>query len=309
MARWSADDLPDLSGRRYVVTGGNGGLGFETTRALVRKGAQVVVACRDAAKAQAALDAIQAEGPPGRAEFRALDLADLASVRRFAEASAADGPLHGLVNNAGVMALPRRTTRDGFEMQLGTNHLGHFALTGLLLERLLATPDSRIVSVSSSVHHVGRMHFADLQLERAYEKWKAYAQSKLANLLFAFELQRRLEAAGRAPIALAAHPGYAATELQAVGPRMQGAAGLERFMEFANRAFAQSAAMGALPSLHAVAAPGVRGGDYYGPDRLFGTRGHPAPARPSRRARDRAAAQRLWQISEELTGVRFAALA
>jgi NAD(P)-dependent dehydrogenase (short-subunit alcohol dehydrogenase family) len=240
----------------------------------------------------------------------ALDLASLASVRAFAAAFVAKHErLDLLCNNAGVMAIPRRHTADGFEMQLGTNHLGHFALTGLVLPRLLDTPGARIVSVSSSAHRPGKMHWNDLQLERRYRKWRAYAQSKLANLLFAFELDRRLRKAGASVISVAAHPGYAATNLQAVGARMEGARFREQILALGNRLFAQSAAMGALPTLHAATAPEVQGGDYFGPASLGEMWGHPRKVGSTARARNRADAARLWELSETLTDVRFAALA
>jgi NAD(P)-dependent dehydrogenase (short-subunit alcohol dehydrogenase family) len=310
MARWSAQDVPELAGRSAVVTGANSGLGLETARALARRGAHVVLACRDLDKARAAVDSIERERPAGRVEARALDLASLASVRAFAEAcAAAHSALELLVNNAGVMAIPRRRTADGFEMQLGTNHLGHFALTGLLLPCLLAAPGARVVSVSSTVHRIGRIDFDDLQGERRYGAWRAYAQSKLANLLFAFELQRRLSAAKVDAISAAAHPGYAATELQFVGPRLKGSSLGASVMAFGNRLFAQDAAMGALPTLYAATAPDVRGGDYFGPDGLAEMRGHPRRVGASRRARDAEAAARLWEASEQLTGVRWPALA
>ena len=303
---WTADDLPDLTGKHYVVTGANSGLGFETARALVRRGAEVVLACRDTGKAGTALDRIKAESPGARVEARELDLASLASVRAFAGAWPAGRPLHALVNNAGVMALPRRTTADGFEMQLGTNHLGHFALTAHLLPSLLATPGARIVNVSSTMHKIGRMAWDDLHGERRYRKWAAYGQSKLANLLFTYELQRRLEAARKDAIAVAAHPGYAATNLQTAGPRMEGSTLMERISLLGNRLFSQTAELGALPTLYAAAASGVRGGDYFGPDRMFETWGHPKRVRSNARSHDRADQARLWQVSEQLTGVSFA---
>jgi NAD(P)-dependent dehydrogenase (short-subunit alcohol dehydrogenase family) len=306
---WTSSDIGDLSGRTFVVTGGNSGLGYETARALARKRARVVIACRDAGKAQSAIAALRAETAGADVSFLELDLASLASVRKFADAfRERHRSLHVLVNNAGVMALPQRRTADGFEMQFGTNHLGHFALTGLLLELLLAEPGARIVTLSSTAHRPGRMRFDDLQRERGYSPWPAYAQSKLANLLFTLELQRRLDAAGASAIAVACHPGYAATNLQTAGPRMSGSALMERAMTLLNRLFAQSAEMGALPSLYAACAPGVKGGDYVGPGGLAEIRGHPVLVSRSRRARDTEAAARLWEISERLTGVRYAAL-
>ena len=307
--RWSATDIPDQSGRIAIVTGANSGLGSETALALARKGAHVVLACRDTAKAQSALQAIRATSPGSSVEVMSLDLASLASVRAFAEAFVAHhGRLDLLCNNAGVMAIPRRRTADGFEMQLGTNHLGHFALTGLLLSRLLDTPGARVVSVSSAAHRPGKMHWEDLQLERSYRKWRAYAQSKLANLLFAFELDRRLRKAGASVISVAAHPGYAATNLQAVGARMEGARFFEQIFALGNRLRAQSAAMGSLPTLYAATAPAVQGGHYFGPAGLGEMWGPPRKVGATARAMNPADASRLWDLSEALTGVRFAAL-
>jgi hypothetical protein len=238
-----------------------------------------------------------------------LDLADLQSVRRFAEEFLArHNKLHVLCNNAGVMALPYRKTTDGFEMQIGTNHLGHFALTGHLLRRLLDTPGARVVTVSSGAHRVGRIRFDDLNWEKGYRKWLAYGQSKLANLLFAYELQRRLDAAGAQLISVACHPGYAATNLQLAGPRMEGSSLMEFLSQLSNRLVAQSAAMGALPTLYAATAPDVRGGDYIGPDGLFENWGYPKKVRSNRQSHDHEAARRLWEISERLTGVRYDAL-
>jgi NAD(P)-dependent dehydrogenase (short-subunit alcohol dehydrogenase family) len=306
---WSASDLPDLSGRTVVVTGANSGIGFEAALALAGKGARVVLACRDAGRAEAAVRAIREVHPGAALDALPLDLASLASVRAFADAfRKSHAALHVLCNNAGVMALPPRQTADGFEMQFGTNHLGHFALTGLLLEPLLATPGARVVTVSSAVHYVGRLRFDDLHGERRYSRWGAYAQSKLANLLFAYELQRRLERGGASVASVGCHPGYASTNLQLAGPRMEGSSWMERLSVLSNRLFAQSAAMGALPTLYAAAAEGIRGGDCIGPDGFAETWGHPKKVRSSARSYDRDDAARLWKLSEELTGVRYEAL-
>lgn len=306
---WSEKDLPDLSGRVCVVTGGNSGLGLETARALAGAGAHVVIACRDAGRAEGALEEIRSGLPSAKVEALSLDLASLRSVRAFAAELGARHPaVHVLVNNAGVMALPRRETEDGFELQLGTNHLGHFALTGLLLPRLLAAPDPRVVTLSSTMHRAGRIDFEDLHGRRRYRKWPAYAQSKLANLLFTLELARRAERAGVALRSVGAHPGYAATNLQAAGPRMEGARLAERVMALGNRVLAQGAAEGARPTLYAAAAPEARNGGYYGPDGPLRLWGHPREESPSRAARDQSAAGRLWEVSELLTGVRWEAL-
>ncbi|HXW85454.1 MAG TPA: oxidoreductase, partial [Candidatus Binataceae bacterium] len=230
-------------------------------------------------------------------------------VRSFADTFRAQHQtLDILCNNAGVMALPHLKTRDGFEMQFGTNHLGHFALTGLLLEPLLAAKEARVVNVSSGAHRIGRINFDDLQLERGYGRWRAYGQSKLANLLFTFELQRRCDAARAKLMSVACHPGWAATELQAAGPRMEGSSLKETLFAIANRLFAQSAAMGALPTLYAAAAPEMAGGDYIGPDGFQETWGHPIKVPCSAAAHDTATAGRLWEVSERLTKVDYAAL-
>lgn len=303
---WSAADVPDQRGRVAIVTGGNSGIGFEAAAALAARGAHVLLACRDAAKAKEARDAIVARHAGANVEIRALDLASLASVRAFADGVRADhARIDLLLNNAGVMAIPRRNTLDGFEMQLGTNHLGHFALTALLLERVLAAPAARVVTVSSSAHRPGRIHFEDLQLEASYRRWVAYAQSKLANLLFAYELDRRLRSAGADVASVAAHPGYAATNLQFVGARMESKPLVERFFALGNRLFAQSAEMGALPTLYAATAPAVKSGDYIGPGGFAELWGAPKRVASTRRSRDEESARRLWEVSETLTGVRM----
>ena len=309
MAGWTTDDIPPLASRTAVVTGANSGLGFETSLALARAGAHVVLACRDEAKGGDALDRIRQAVPDADVRLDRLDLADLASVRTFAaDFPARHDGLDILVNNAGVMAIPRRETADGFEMQFGTNHLGHFALTGLLLDSLLARSGARVVTVSSEAARIGRIRFDDLQGSRRYGKWTAYGQAKLSNQLFALELNRRATDRGVDLVSVTAHPGYAATNLQAVGPRMSGSRIMERINDLGNLVFAQPAVDGALPSLYGATAPGVRGGQYFGPDRLFGMRGHPQPTSFVRAARDPKTARRLWEVSETLTGVRFGAL-
>jgi NAD(P)-dependent dehydrogenase (short-subunit alcohol dehydrogenase family) len=307
--RWTAEDIPDLAGKTIVVTGGNSGLGFEAARKLVGRGAHVVLACRDPRKAREAIEAIRSEHRDASIEAMTLDLADLRSVRRFAGAFQEQHPqLHVLCNNAGVMAIPRRSTADGFEMQFGTNHLGHFALTGLLLDSLLATPGARIVTVSSNAHRFGRICLDDLNGERGYGKWTAYAQSKLANLLFVLELNRRAGVCGADLTSVGCHPGYAATNLQFVGPRMESSFVLEKGAALLNRMLAQSAEMGALPILHAATASGVCGGDCFGPDGPAEAWGYPKKVSPASRARDRDTARVLWKVSEDLTGVRYEAL-
>jgi NAD(P)-dependent dehydrogenase (short-subunit alcohol dehydrogenase family) len=304
--QWTAADIPDLSGKTIIVTGGNSGIGYEAALELAGKGARVVLACRDQKKADTAAEAIRGAHARAAVDVMTLDLASLASVGAFADAFRQHHTrLDVLCNNAGVMALPYRKTADGFEMQIGTNHLGHFALTGQLLDILRATPSARVVNVSSGAHRAGWIRFKDLHWERSYRKWLAYGQSKLANLLFTYELQRRLAAANVPILSLACHPGYAATNLQSAGPRMAGSTFMERVTELGNRLFAQSAAMGALPTLYAVSAPDVQGGDYIGPDGFGEMHGHPRKVQSSTRSHDRETADRLWQLSEQLTGVRY----
>jgi NAD(P)-dependent dehydrogenase (short-subunit alcohol dehydrogenase family) len=304
MSRWTTADLPDLHAKTAVVTGANSGLGYQTALALAGAGATVVLACRNQAKGEEALSRVRETHPASRAELASLDLADLSSVRAFASAFAEthDG-LDILVNNAGVMAIPHRRTADGFEMQFGTNHLGHFALTGLLLPSLLARPAPRVVTVSSIMHVIGRINFRDLQHERMYSKWMAYGEAKLANLLFAFELDRRARAAGLDLTSAAAHPGYASTNLQTAGPLMAGNAARARGMEVLNRVIGQSDAAGALPTLFAATADGVRGGQFFGPDLVL--RGGPARSPSMPWAHSRRVASRLWDVSQELTGVTY----
>jgi len=303
MSGWTANDMPDQSGRVAVVTGANSGLGAVTAKELTRAGARVVIACRDLQKGEGAAQEIRREVPSAELEVRRLDLADLGSVRSFAQELSDEHPrLDLLVNNAGVMAPPRRVTADGFESQFGTNHLGHFALTGLLLESLLAAEAPRVVTLSSGAHRIGKMHFDDLQSERRYNNWRAYGQSKLSNLLFCFELQKRATAAGMALKSLAAHPGYAATNLQFAGP--------SRFYEKAimavsNKVVAQSAEMGALPTLYAATVPDVPGGSFVGPDGFAEQRGYPHVVTAAGKAYDEQAWRRLWETSEELTGVSY----
>ena len=301
--KWSARDIPDQAGRVAVVTGANSGLGYATALELARAGATVVLACRDTAKGERAQAAIRQAAPAADTQLAELDLADLGSVRAFAANLVAQQPhLDVLINNAGVMAPPRRLTTDGFESQIGTNHLGHFALTGLLLGPLLAAAEPRVVTLSSGVHRIGRINFDDLQSERRYINWMAYGQSKLANLLFCFELQRRATEAGTALVSVAAHPGYAATNLQFAGPSHSYE---KAIMAVGNKLIAQSAEMGALPTLYAATAPDLPGGSFVGPDGFMEQRGHPKVVTAAGRAYDQAAWRRLWAISEELTGVRY----
>lgn len=303
---WTEQHIPRMDGKTILVTGANSGLGFETSRLLAARGARLVLGVRDLEKGRQALARICEAAPSAQIDLLPLDLADLASIGRFAEeVRGSQRRLDALVNNAGVMAIPQRSTVDGFEMQFGTNHLGHFALTGLLLPLLLRTPGARVVTVSSGVHIIGKINFDDLQSEHSYNAWRAYGQSKLANLLFAYELQRRFEASKATASSLAVHPGYASTNLQAVGPGMTESSTRQALMRLANNVLAQSAAMGALPSIYAASSPQARGGDYIGPDGLLGQHGYPKKVRSNAASYDEVTARRLWQVSEELTGVAY----
>jgi NAD(P)-dependent dehydrogenase (short-subunit alcohol dehydrogenase family) len=299
MKKWTSDDVPDQHGRLAVVTGANTGLGFETAQVLAARGASVVLAVRDIEKGKHAAARIAGTAPGANVTVQPLDLTSLESIRAAADELRAKHPrIDLLINNAGVMFTPKQTIRDGFELQLGTNHLGHFALTGLLLEQMLPVPGSRVVTVSSLGHRLqARINFDDLQGERSYSRVAAYGQSKLANLLFTYELQRRLSGA-HTTIAVAAHPGFAATELTRNSPAV--AATIARL-------FSQKAAMGALPTLRAATDPGVLGGQYYGPGGFFGARGYPKLAHSSGQSHDTAIQRRLWTVSQELTGVTFPA--
>lgn len=305
MPRWTAADLPDQTGVTVVVTGASSGLGLRSAEALAAHGARVVLACRNPTKAAAALERVRAVARGADPELVTLDLESLASVRACAADLAARCPkIDVLLNNAGVMAVPKGRTLDGFERQIGTNHLGHFALTGLLLPTLLAAPAPRVVTVSSNAHKLGRLHLDDLSFERTrYSRWRAYGQSKLANLLFTSELQRRAAAAGTALLAVAAHPGYAATNLTS-GPAT-GAAVLRPLLSLGDRLVGQPDHMGALPQLYAATMPDVGPDDYWGPDAFREQRGYPTRVGRSVRAQDQDAARGLWERSEELTGVSY----
>ena len=306
MSGWTAADIPAQAGRVAVVTGANSGLGLATARELARAGARVVMASRSAQRGATAEAHVKAAVPGADVVVESLDLASLASVREFAKnITTSYAAIDLLVNNAGVMAIPRAETVDGFEMQLGTNHLGHFALTGLLLPSMIGRAGSRVVTVSSTGHRVGTIDFADPMARKSYRKWGAYAQSKLANLLFAYELQRRLNAAGAMTISVAAHPGYASTNLQSVGPRETGNRVMGLLMSLGNAAFGQSADDGALPQLYAATAPQVQGGQFFGPSRLFESRGAPKLCVSSSRSQNLDDAARLWTLSEALTGIGY----
>lgn len=300
---WSSEDIPDLRGRTMLITGANSGIGLEAVKLLGARGAHVIMACRNLEKGQAAMEHAREAGAE-QLELVRLDLADLASVREAAtEISERHSKLDVLINNAGVMALPQRKTADGFEMQFGTNHLGHFALTGLLMPLLERGDQPRVVTVSSGMHRIGRMQFDDLQRESNYERWTAYAQSKVANLLFCRELQKRLTAAGSPMLSLACHPGYASTQLQTVGADMSGSGIMKGALQMTNALFSQSAEAGAWPTVFAATSPEVEPAGFYGPRlRIWGK---PTRDRMSRRARNDDDAARLWDVSEELTGVRY----
>jgi NAD(P)-dependent dehydrogenase (short-subunit alcohol dehydrogenase family) len=300
MSNWTTTDIPDQAGRTAVITGANTGLGFETAAALAAKGAHVVLAVRNVGKGKDAADRINAAHPDAHVDVQSLDLTSLDSIRTAAEQlRSTHDTIDLLINNAGVMFTPKSTTEDGFELQFGTNHLGHFALTGLLLDRLLPVPGSRVVTVSSVGHRFARaIRFDDLQWEQDYRRVGAYGQAKLANLMFTYELQRRLQ--GTNTIAAAAHPGGSRSELTRNLPPLVGA--VTKLVE----PLFQAADMGALPTLRAATDPGVIGGQYFGPDGFGEQRGYPKVVASSRASHDIAGQHRLWAISEELTGVTFA---
>ncbi len=304
---WTIENIPNQNDRCIIITGANSGIGYEAALALAGKGANVILAVRDAQKGEQACAQIHRVYPQAHIEVMPLDLADLASVHHFAETfSRQHKTLALLVNNAGVMGIPYRKTADGFEMQLGTNHLGHFVLTGLLLPILAATPQARIVTVSSMMHRFGKINFDNLNGEKKYATWAAYSQSKLANLFFAYELNRRLAKAGIDAISVGCHPGYAATNLQFGASRMNRSRAQEILNRLQNTFFAQSAAMGALPILFAATAPGLQGGEYVGPMGWGKMRGYPGIGESNALSHDTRIAQKLWVVSEELTGIQYA---
>lgn len=296
---WTPADIPDLTGRTVLVTGANSGLGLESTRRLAQRGAHVIMACRSREKGQAAMDSIRARDSGVDLNLMQLDLSDLSSIRDLAQRINDHYPkLDILLNNAGVMAPPLQYTRDGFEMQFGTNHLGHFALTGLLLDRLRAAERARVVTVSSLAHRIGSLDFENLDARRGYQRWRFYGQSKLANLMFALEFDRRLRSARETIQSIAVHPGYSATNLQRTIP------GHSLF----NAVTAQSQEKGAYPSVFAATSPQVESGQYYGPHGFQELWGMPAEATIRRLARNQEVAHKLWSVSEDLTGVRYTGL-
>lgn len=315
MDEFTEANVPSAKDKIIMVTGANSGLGFETSRILAAAGAHVIMACRNQEKAKTAIAMIREKVEGASCEIESLDLASLVSVRDCAaRVTRKHERLDVLVNNAGIMAIPRRLTQDGFEMQLGTNHLGHFALTSKLYPLLKQDAGGRVVNVSSMAHRAGKMNFDDLHGKRSYSRWGAYCQSKLANLLFTLELCRRTQGTPKgnahAPatpvLSVAAHPGYSATNLQTVAAKMDGSKRAESFMNFGNRFFAQSAATGALPTVLAALGPAVKNGQYFGPKRL-GWAGLPTLETPARQARKGTDARRLWEISERLTETPFSA--
>ncbi|HVT41715.1 MAG TPA: oxidoreductase [Acidimicrobiales bacterium] len=305
-ATWSAADVGDLTGRIAVVTGANSGIGYEVAGTLAEHGAHVIMACRDAEKARRARDKLESELDRSSFELLDLDLADLVSVRRAAdEILATHARLDLLVNNAGVMGTPYRQTADGFELQMATNHLGHFALTGLLLDRIVTTERSRVVTVSSHMHRIGHLRPDDIAGTVVRNTWVTYGTTKLANLLFTAELSRRLDAAGLRTLAVAAHPGWTRSNLAGSGAALGTSRIRRKVARATGRTLGQSAAGGALPVLCAATSSSVHSGMYLGPGRFFGLAGPPKVDRPTRRARDAQAAAALWLASEELTGVRY----
>jgi NAD(P)-dependent dehydrogenase (short-subunit alcohol dehydrogenase family) len=304
--QWTIEDIPQLKGKIVIVTGANSGLGFYTAKALAARQAKVIMACRSITKGQEALRLIKKMIPEADLVLLELDLADLQSVRNFSnQIHSGYKKLDMLINNAGLMAIPFHKTADGFEMQFGVNHLGHFALTGLLMDLLLKTPDARIINVSSMAHRMGKIRFEDVNWDKGYSKWKAYGMSKLANLLFTEELVRRLNGHSDQLKVTAAHPGYADTELQSKGAEMKGSKLSAKLFRFANKLVAQSGEMGALPTLYAATAPDVKQAGYYGPGGILKMKGYPAADQPKQDLMDPEVARKLWELSEEMTGVKF----
>ena len=304
--KWSIQNMESLNGRVVIVTGANSGLGYHTSKALALQGARLIMACRNLEKGEEARNLIMQEKPEHKPELWMLDLASLDAVRAFSSKFKANFKhLDLLINNAGLMAIPYARTADGFEMQFGVNHLGHFALTALLWDQISKVAHSRIVTVSSAAHHIGRIRFEDIHWEKKYSKWGAYGMSKLSNLLFTSELARRLKGAGLPDLALASHPGYASTELQTKAAKMRGSnLGVASF-GLANRLVAQSAENGALPTLYAATSEQVRQGAYYGPDGFLRLAGWPAPDTPNKRRVTDEVAEKLWKLSEQLTGCKI----
>jgi NAD(P)-dependent dehydrogenase (short-subunit alcohol dehydrogenase family) len=307
MTKWMERDIPPQQGKTVAITGANSGIGLMAARMLAAKGARVLMACRDQTKGTQAIDTILGESKKAQVELFELDLASLKSVERCARQLERAAPkLDLLINNAGVMAIPYRTTAEGFEMQFGTNHLGHFALTMQLLPAIYRAAAPRIVNVASLAHRLGTIRFDDLNWEKRYSRWGAYGMSKLANLLFTYELDRKLREAGSQVLSVACHPGYAATDLQLVAARMDNAPVAQWVHGFAAKLFAQSADFGALPTVYAACAPEVKGGQYFGPNGLLQVQGYPTLVQSNSASKDEAVAAELWAVSEQLTHTRFA---
>ena len=305
MPKWTSNDIQNLRGKTAIVTGANSGLGLVTAKELAGKWCHVVMACRSANKAEAAAKEITNAYPKASIEILALDLSSMDSIKSFSdEIHKRFKAIDLLCNNAGVMDIPFRKTTEGFEMQFGTNHLGHFALTGRLLDLIAHTEGARIVTTSSLMHIPGKINFDDLHWSKGYSGWGAYFQSKLANLLFTYELERKLKTAGAKAISVASHPGYASTNLQLVSAQMENSSFQENLWKSMNACVAQSAEMGTLPTLYAATNNSIKGGDFIGP-RILGWRGYPKKANSSKRSKDKAVASKLWSVSEELTGVQF----
>lgn len=303
---WTHEDIHDLTGQTIIVTGANSGIGYEATLHLASKGADVILASRNEEKATRAIAKIQKRFPEAKTSFIQLDLADLASVQNFADTFLANHDrLDVLINNAGIMAIPKRKTADGFEMQFGTNHLGHYALTGLLIHRLIETEHSRVVNVSSVAHRTGKIRFDDLHGDRKYNPWRAYGQSKLANLLFTYELDHRLRQLHADTIVVACHPGYSSTNLLTAGPQMNNSSLMAKMNTLSTQVLAQSAYMGALPTLYAATADDVAGGDYIGPDGLMEMRGYPKKVKSNAASQNVEHGRKLWEVSSQLTGIHY----
>ncbi len=306
MPKWTSNDIQSLSGKTAIVTGANSGLGLITAKELAGKGCHVVMACRSIDKAETAAKEIKSAYPNASIEIIALDLSSMDSIKTFSdEIHQRFKAIDLLCNNAGVMDIPFRKTTENFEMQFGTNHLGHFALTGRLLDLIAHTEGARIITTSSLMHIPGKINFDDLHWSNGYSGWGAYFQSKLANLLFTYELERKLKTSGAKAISVASHPGYASTNLQLVSAQMESSSFQENLWKSMNACVAQSAEMGALPTLYAATNPYIQGGNFIGP-RVLGWRGYPKKVQSSKRSKDKAVASKLWSVSEELTGVAYA---
>ena len=301
--KWGYDDIEDQTGKIFIITGANSGLGLSATKGLAAKGATVIMACRNQEKADEASVQIRKDYPDAKLDIMILDLSSFDSIRKFAKSfNAKYNQLHGLLNNAGIMQPPFRKTKDGFELQIGVNHFGHYLLTGLLLEKIKATPGARVVLQSSFAHEMTKgINFDDINNEEKYSRTEVYSQSKLANLLFAFELDRKFKAHNIDAIAVGVHPGYTATNLQSNGPSLGGASFFSRLYKVTNFLVAQNVEKGALPLLYAAVSPDIKGGDYIGPGGFRAMRGYPKRQKAKETAYNEDSAKKLWTISEEKT--------